>query len=370
MSKINYFAFEKSYRERRRNNHSISENIDEFEELLTRNGKVYEVLLDSPVKLFVDVDGVPKDKTNLIYKFIDDFKKFMKSEFHVNINKYALTKNEGSTSHVGLSYHVYFPEFYVEKIYVLKHILLRFVKYNSSNKYYDYLDGCIYHYNRLFRCPNQYNASRESIDELDIHKIVNGTIKDCVIQYVDDSTELDIDIDTSKIKGITLKHVSIDVEKIKLKKETKNKSNIIKAITEKTNYKTMKECEKENEEKAIAELKDEIIICYVEHEKDTSKLNLDKKSKKELQSHLTKLKWHYKSIDEEIEKFCKELEIKNNKPKPTKSIKSVKSKVKRSNDKPTVVNDWDEIEIGEEAEVGEEPEVDNHESEEAIGIDI
>lgn len=354
MSKINYFAFEKSYRERKRNNHSTTENIDEFEELLSRNGKVYEVLLDLPAKLFIDIDGVPKDKPNLVYEFIDDFKKFMKSEFHVNINKYALTKNEGSTSHAGLSYHVYFPEFYVEKIYVLKHILLRFVKYDSERKYYDYLDGCIYHYNRLFRCPNQYNASRESIDELDIHKIVNGTIKDCVIQYIDDSTKLNIDIDSSKIKGITLKHVSFDGEKIKLKKEVKNKTNIIKALTEKTNYKSYKECEEENEEKAIMELKDEIVIWYVEHDKDTSKLNLDKKSKKELQSHLTRLQWHDKSINEEIEKFVKEPEIENNKTKPSKVSKSVKSKVRRSNDKPTVANDWDEIEAGDEPEVVDE----------------
>jgi hypothetical protein len=177
------------------------------------------VLWSGPVKLFIDVDGVPTNKKGLIYELFDDFIDFMKKRFNKTLTRCALTMNKHSISHPGLSYHVYFPEYHVNNIYQIKYILTLFIK--DYSKYYDYVDGCIYHYNRLFRCVNQYNASTKSRGEKDdIHLLIAGSIDDTIIQ-IPSGELLNVDIDVSEIKGTVLKNESFDYEKINLKKLVK-----------------------------------------------------------------------------------------------------------------------------------------------------
>lgn len=332
MSTINYFAFNSTYTERRRNNHQETTNIKEFIDLINFPGKVYEVLLNTPVKLFIDIDGIPKNKPDLINEFIQEFIKFMKKIFDITINKYALTKNEGSTSHAGLSYHIYFPEYQVKHISIIKYILLNFIKYDEERKFYDYIDGCIYHYNRLFRCPNQYNANKEVIDELDKHIIIQGSIEDCVIQYIDKSTLININCDYSNIKGITMNHMSGPGKNYKLKQEKKKLINKLCKVRNDTDYSTLENYERENNEKTYDESKDKLLIWFVTHERndDINKLNLDKLTKEDLQKYITKLSWiddiTNKIINEIVSKCNDNIENKEDKEECKTKTKIVKKK--------------------------------------------
>ena len=234
MSKITYFNFNTNYRERRKENEITTENIDEYLNLIQQNHKVYEILYNVPVKLFIDIDGVDINKPTLVNEFIQDFINFLNVEFNTNLtpDDYALTFNSGSGSHAGLSYHIYIPKFYVKDIYNMKYILTLFVKHND--KYYNYTDGIIYHYNRLFRATNQYNAKYDkSVEELkdennqDVHILKHGTLKDTVIQYTAESTLLNVQYNYNKIVGFKLKNTSYDVQKAKLKQKCTKQTKLI-----------------------------------------------------------------------------------------------------------------------------------------------
>ena len=303
---INYYAFNKTYRERRGQTHISTNDINQFIELISTSGKVYETLLTNPVKLFIDIDGIPKNEPNIIYEFISKFIIFMNKIFNINITKYALTKNEGSINHAGLSYHVYFPEYYVDKIHMLKFILLKFIEYDTSNKFYDYIDGCIYHFNRLFRCPNQYNASIETIDELDKHVIIKGTIKDCVIQYIDESDIINLTPNYSQVKKLKLKNSSFDNEKMRLINDKKKLYAKFKAMRENTKYNIYEECSELIKEMEPDELKAKIIEKLLNFNISSELINLDNNNI-DFQKILTKLIW----IDKIKEDIIDELKTAN-----------------------------------------------------------
>jgi len=232
--KLNYINFKATYRERNKRTEKITNDIDEFIELLTHKNKIYEILYDNPIKLFIDVDGVESDKPDLINNLIKDLINFLNSEFKTDLNNedYALTMNTGSKSHKGLSYHIYFPKLYVSTISYINYILKLFIK--QYNIYYEYIDGVIYHNNRLFRCVNQYNAGNEtkvediekSNDETlknDIHILKHGEIIDTVIQYIPDyAKKMKLHMDIKKVKGVNLKNSSFDVRIPKMKRQIRN----------------------------------------------------------------------------------------------------------------------------------------------------
>ena len=286
---INYFEFEHNYKERTRRHKFDKINVRTFKHMLQGTSKIYEVLLDNPVKLFIDVDGIPKDKDLLIYEIIFNFINFMKTEFNITINDYALTKNVHSISHEGLSYHIYFPEYYVDKIFKIKYILTLFIK--NYNEYYDYIDGCIYHYNRLFRCVNQLNASTKSNNENDdIHLLEHGTISDTIIQYCSKSELIPIDINDikfKKIKGVVLKNQSFDQEKIKLKKTIQYQKNKIKSqrlmLTKFTSFDTSINA------KTIDELKNDLKYLLKIIQIDAKLYDIDNFNENQLKSFVNKL---------------------------------------------------------------------------------
>lgn len=283
---INYFKFKHNYKERTRQHNLDRINVYGFEKMLQETSKIYEVLLDNPVKLFIDVDGVPKDKDLLIYELISNFINFMKIEFNITINDYALTKNIHSISHEGLSYHIYFPEYYVDKIFKIRYILTLFVA--NYNEYYDYIDGCIYHYNRLFRCVNQLNASTKSNNEDDdIHLLEHGTILDTIIQYYSKSKLIPIDMRLKKVKGVVLKNQSFDQEKIKLKKTIQYQKNKIRSqrlmLTKFTSFNTSINT------KTIDELKNDLKYLLKNIQIDANLYNIDNFNENQLKSFVNKI---------------------------------------------------------------------------------
>jgi len=300
MTQIDYFTFQTNYKERRSKNHNQA-TIDDFINIVSTPGKTYEVLLTNPVKLFIDIDGIPPSQPKLIDEFIHTFIKFMETTFKVKITRYALTMNRGSSSHKGLSYHVYFPEYYVEKIFMIKYILLQFTMYDTEKKFFDYIDGCIYHYNRLFRCPNQYNASKDINDPMDMHNIVHGELRECIIQYIpNECKKLKIECDYSKVKGTTLKHLSFDGEKIKLKKDRKELLSKLNKLKEETEYEELEKAKKEVANKEKNELLPELILMYSRFGKNTSQINFDGLDLTDVQKTLEKLKYADKLIDGSI----------------------------------------------------------------------
>ncbi len=384
---INYFAFNQTYRERKGRDHQETTNIDEFCNLLSQPGKVYEVLLDTPVKLFIDVDGIPTTEPNLIFEFIDKFISFMNITFNVKINKFALTKNEGSLSHPGLSYHVYFPEYYLSKIYDIKFILLKFTEFDEDHKFYDYIDGCIYHFNRLFRCPNQYNASREAIDELDVHKVIQGIVKDCVVQYVDESQQLLINCDYRTVRTVKLKNTSGDGENKKLKFEKINILKKLKKVKDETKYDKLNEFKEANIEKSKSEMASKIIKILLDLGRPIDDIDFDKLELYKLQEYASGLEWIINILDDFVDEMkkskddSKELEKEQEEPKvnihhsvslnqPSKPTKAKAPVIADSNNDFVANDDDDEIdsmddynEIDGFSELEEfDPEIGDHES--------
>lgn len=273
--KLNYINFNASYRERNKRTEKITNDIDEFVEMLTHKNKIYEILYDKPIKLFIDVDGVESDKPDLINNLIKDLIEFLNNEFKTNLNNddYALTMNTNSKSHKGLSYHIYFPKLYVSNISYINYILKLFIK--QHNIYYEYIDGVIYHYNRLFRCVNQYNAGNEakiefieeSNDETlknDIHILKHGEIIDTIIQYIPDYAEkIKLNMDVKKVKGVNLKNSSFDVRIPKMKKQIRNLKIQNKAFNS------------VNVENVNIKDKDEFKEMYEEYKNEFNLINID-----------------------------------------------------------------------------------------------
>lgn len=185
------------YNENKKENYIIFKNptdlISEFNNSKLQPKCMLEVLQSNFIRVFLDIEKIPRDKPNLIYSIIDDISEFLS----IDKNTYALTFNNGS-HHPGLSYHLYFPYFTTKQnmLNVVRNFILK-----TEKKYEKYIDQSVYSKNRLFRLPYQYgpgllekvqqkvpqNKEPEINDqnyerEKDYHIIIKGDIKDCIIQ--------------------------------------------------------------------------------------------------------------------------------------------------------------------------------------------
>ncbi len=152
------------------------------------NYSMLEVLTDDEVRMYFDIENIPKDNKAMIYKIIDKIYEIMRV-YHktscVDYSKYknyALTFNNNS-HHEGLSYHLYLP------IKSTKTDIYNFIKlfnYRTDYKYANMVDYRVYGKNRLFRtvgsrCPNKSNPFIPRNQE-DYHKLIKGELVDTVIQ--------------------------------------------------------------------------------------------------------------------------------------------------------------------------------------------
>lgn len=188
MSKyIKYIQLKSNFGENRRNNYKLAE-ISQFEKLIEETGEtsIFEILMtNDPVKIYLDIENIPKDDTQLIYEIINKFKEFVKRTANYDLEKYVLTQNQHSR-HDGLSYHLIFTEYYVRHNYEIKAMITQFISENPDYK--NFIDMSVYSNKRLFRCINQKNVKNKNtdgeIDDDDMHKIIseNGTVAESVIQ--------------------------------------------------------------------------------------------------------------------------------------------------------------------------------------------
>lgn len=157
------------------------------------NYSMLEVLTDDDVRMYFDIENIPKDNeemiNEIIYKIYETMKIDLKTakeykSFKDNdeYKRYALTFNPNS-HHEGLSYHLYLP------IRSTKKDIYNFIKlfnHCTDYKYVNMIDYRVYGKNRLFRtvgsrCPNKSNPFTPRRQE-DYHKLIKGDLADTVIQ--------------------------------------------------------------------------------------------------------------------------------------------------------------------------------------------
>lgn len=174
------------YGENRCSAWKLYENIEsampEIENQMTSS---FEVLRNDLQRIYLDIENVPNEESSMIYKIIECFSEF------INIDKEVVcfTKNEHSSNHFGLSYHVVFP-YYMEYL-LIKRLVCMFKQ--EYPEYENYIDSSVYTPNRIFRLPNQYGVKAELSRELDknsIHIIQKGNFEDFVIQNIESIQEL------------------------------------------------------------------------------------------------------------------------------------------------------------------------------------
>jgi len=147
-----------------------------MEEINDKSTSTFEVLQNADRKIYLDIEQIPYDKDLLIFEIISDFQTFL----NVTDKSYALTINNNSNQHGGLSYHVVLP--YVLDNVIMKQTILTFL--TKFEKYNDFIDTTIYDIGRLFRLPNQYKPLGDGLCELDYHRIIEGSFNDFIIQNI------------------------------------------------------------------------------------------------------------------------------------------------------------------------------------------
>lgn len=152
------------------------------------NYSMLEVLTDDDVRMYFDIENIPKDNKAMIYEIIDKIYDIMRVSSKTSCvdrpkyKNYALTFNNNS-HHEGLSYHLYLP------IKSTKTDIYNFIKlfnYRTEYKYANMVDYRVYGKNRLFRtvgsrCPDKLNPFTPRNQE-DYHKLIKGELVDTVIQ--------------------------------------------------------------------------------------------------------------------------------------------------------------------------------------------
>lgn len=165
--------------------------VQELKDLATKFNlnrlTTYELLTNPRRRIYLDIENIPSDQPELITKLIDDWCKFIE----VPNENISYTFNSGS-HHEGLSYHVFIP--YATYGF---NILNGIRKFKCEHpEYVNYVDEKVYNRNRLFRLPDQRGAEPDSAykpgkgRDDDVHKIVQGTWEECVIQNIDGLPDL------------------------------------------------------------------------------------------------------------------------------------------------------------------------------------
>ena len=198
---VHYIDIRRNYSENLNRNHkevSFEKHIQYLKNSTSSNVySRYEILPPSiPVRLYFDIENIPSEQPELIKDIISALKTFLLKtlpsgtfpELSTHCIPHALTINECSSNHEGLSYHLYFPTLATptsNQELLLKH----FLSSELGKDYQDYLDTVVYSPQRLFRCAEQIGVKRRgNKNPSDIHHLVDGDISDTVIQYCPAST--------------------------------------------------------------------------------------------------------------------------------------------------------------------------------------
>jgi hypothetical protein len=187
-----------TYDEFRKRNIDTVYSLNELEayiELAQTNSKTcVEVLQSDILRIYLDMENIPSENTELYKQIIADFMEY--AGLNKTQTEYVITFNPGS-HHKGLSYHVIFHV--LTTLGNLKNLVQNFKSHYKA--YASYVDDSVYTRLRLFRLPGQrglpckdekYVTNPNYDITKDIHQIYEThftdpnhkyTLKDCVIQH-------------------------------------------------------------------------------------------------------------------------------------------------------------------------------------------
>lgn len=172
---------------------SLSNYLDILEEQASEDNKnverhdnvnysMLEILTDDKVRMYFDIENIPRDNKEMIYEIIDKIYEIMQLKDRETY-KYTLTFNNNS-HHEGLSYHLFIP------VVSTKTSIYNFIKlfnHHTDYKYVNMIDYRVYGKNRLFRtvgsrCPSKFKPYTPRNQE-DYHKLIEGRLISSIIQY-------------------------------------------------------------------------------------------------------------------------------------------------------------------------------------------
>ena len=159
-----------------------SENNENVEIHDNVNYSMLEILTDDKVRMYFDIENIPRDNKEMIYEIIDKIYEIMQLKDRKTY-KYTLTFNNNS-HHEGLSYHLFIP------VVSTKTSIYNFIKlfnHRTDYKYVNMIDYRVYGKNRLFRtvgsrCPSKFKPYTPRNQE-DYHILIEGQLLSSIIQY-------------------------------------------------------------------------------------------------------------------------------------------------------------------------------------------
>lgn len=173
---------------------SLSNYLDILEEQASEDNKnvkrhdnvdysMLEILTDDKVRMYFDIENIPRDNKEMIYEIIDKIYEIMQLKDRETY-KYTLTFNNNS-HHEGLSYHLFIP------VVSTKTSIYNFIKlfnHRTDYKYVNMIDYRVYGKNRLFRtvgsrCPSKFKPYYTPRRQEDYHKLIEGRLISSIIQY-------------------------------------------------------------------------------------------------------------------------------------------------------------------------------------------
>lgn len=186
-NEIKYIPIEKSFKENIKKNIKYAILPGYLGAIGVKDGtySLFEVLSSDKYFIFYfDIECIPIDQPDLIYEIVSTLSNFIEETSKINIGRFALTMNTNSSTHEGLSYHLYFPCYKTTQSNILG-LLTQFLAWEEYKKYSPYIDMSVYSHNRLFRSPNQKGIGKNGIvKENDVHRVQHGDLSDCIIQNV------------------------------------------------------------------------------------------------------------------------------------------------------------------------------------------
>ena len=166
----------KSYNTKKINYEETTGDIDKICKKLEKD-KAYHLVYSNEIQniIFIDIDNI-KDEL-IFFNIIDYLCLYFDLEDDERNDYIFYTKSIKDNGK--LSYHLSITKYFMQ-CKLLKDVIIDFKeKYENISQY---IDVSIYKSNNLFRLPNQTN-----INKCIKHTIIKGTMKNFIINYIDES---------------------------------------------------------------------------------------------------------------------------------------------------------------------------------------
>ena len=145
------------------------DNVDEVLNYIHSVKKSHYEILSGYTKPYFDIENVDKD--DIIHGLVEEIIQKFNKVFECKVSGYVLTRNEHSTNHKGLSYHLI-----LSGVKLYNGYLKTFVNREFPDN--QYIDNSVYNSNRLFRTIESYAIGKVTPEKNyeSVHRIFDGVI--------------------------------------------------------------------------------------------------------------------------------------------------------------------------------------------------